>query len=443
MSRLGWGLIAASSLRCAPSTSFDRDFVSTGLRDRAGAMLPLDAAAAAGTEVVLPPQVALNDGLTADEAVTVALWNNALFHADLAELGVARADLVEAALLPNPVLSLVFPGNSKAREGTLTVPIQLLQRPTRIAIATANAERIAQSLVSTGLGLVRDVRVAHADLGYSAARVALRSRQSALAAEFASVATMQRMAGQISDLEAQRIEAEALAANADMEDAARQAAAARRRLLGLLGVAELASIVPVPTALPEEPPPLHELIDLALASRPDLRAAELAVEAAAESARWERQQTYDFLALFDLDEEEGGELDTGPGFEFALPVFDRNQGGRERATARLEQAALRYIATQRSIALDVAANYEAHASARAAAMAWSDAVIPSLEGTLQDTRRAFELGSIAELTVLQAEQRLLVAQLASAASRFELERAAAELAHSVGQKVESAAEANQ
>ena len=51
--------------------------------------------------------------------------------------------------------------------------------------------------------------------------------------------------------------------------------------------------------------------------------------------------------------------------------------------------------------------------------------------------RFVELGSVSELAVLQAEQRLLGAQLASAAARFELERAAVELAHSVGQKVDS------
>ena len=396
-------LLTAFCAGCGQTTTFDRDFVSSELQTRVGAALPLEAI---GTDVQLPPGVFLSDGLGEEEAVAIALWNNASFHADLAELGVARADLLEAGLLPNPVLSLVFPGNSKAREGTLSVPIQLLQRPTRIAIAELNAERVAHGLLETGLGLARDVRIAYAQLDFAQTREALAERGAALAAEVAEIAGGQRDAGQISDVEASRIEAEALAAMAGFQDAARQSAAARHRLLSLAGVAEARYLALGPRATGPEspPPPLPALLEVALASRPDLRAAELAVEAAAEQARWERQQTYDFLALFDLDEEEGGELDTGPGFEFALPVFDRNQGGRERATARLEQAALRYTAIQRRIALDVAANYEAHASARAAARAWSEAV-PSLR-TLRRTRRAFELGS-AELAVLQAEQRLL------------------------------------
>jgi cobalt-zinc-cadmium efflux system outer membrane protein len=210
-------------------------------------------------------------------------------------------------------------------------------------------------------------------------------------------------------------------------------------LLALLGLAEIGGLTFVATAIESRPSPpaLPTLIDLALASRPDLRAAELAVEGAAESARWQRRQVYDFLALLDLDEEVGGELDTGPGFQVDLPVFDRNQGGRERAAARLEQAALRYAATRRGITLDVTENYAAIESARQAADAWREGIVPRLEATLEDTRRALSLGSVAELTVLQAEQRLVGAAIASAAADLELKRAAAELALAVGQEVDA------
>ena len=210
-------------------------------------------------------------------------------------------------------------------------------------------------------------------------------------------------------------------------------------MLSLAGVAEARYLALGPRATGPEspPPPLPALLEVALASRPDLRAAELAVEAAGESAHWQRQQTYDFLALLDIDEEEGGPLEIGPGFQFELPLFNRNQGGRERAAARLEQAALRYTAVRRSIVLDVTENYAAYASAREAARAWREGIVPRLEATHEDTKRALSVGSVSELAVLQAEQRLLGAQLASAEAYLELKRASAELAHSVGQKVDS------
>src|SRR5690349_11740501 len=53
-------------------------------------------------QIILPTGVTLEDGLTEDEAVLIALWNNALFQEQLADLGIAHGDLVQAGLLPNP-----------------------------------------------------------------------------------------------------------------------------------------------------------------------------------------------------------------------------------------------------------------------------------------------------------------------------------------------------
>ena len=62
----------------------------------------------------LPPDASIDDGLTSQEAVAIALWNSPSFQATLADLGIARADLVEAGLLRNPVFSLLFPVGSQA-----------------------------------------------------------------------------------------------------------------------------------------------------------------------------------------------------------------------------------------------------------------------------------------------------------------------------------------
>ena len=62
----------------------------------------------------LPPDVNIADGLTQEEAVAIALWNSPSFQATLADLGIARADLAEAGLLRNPILSLLFPARTQA-----------------------------------------------------------------------------------------------------------------------------------------------------------------------------------------------------------------------------------------------------------------------------------------------------------------------------------------
>ena len=98
----------------------------------------------AGAGTAIPPGVTLDDGITPDEAVAVALWNNADFRVQLAQLGFARADLLEAGLLRNPVLSLLFPWGPKQLEATLRWPIEALwERPRRVAAATLAVERVA------------------------------------------------------------------------------------------------------------------------------------------------------------------------------------------------------------------------------------------------------------------------------------------------------------
>src|SRR5262245_35524350 len=132
--------------------------LNTALRERTGHTLK----PSEGT--TLPPGVVLEDGLTSDEAVAIALWNSPSFQVPLADLGLARADLVEAGMLRNPVLSLLFPWGPKQFEWTLQFPFDALwQRPRRVAAAQLNLDSVSQRLVWDGLTLVADVRNAFAD----------------------------------------------------------------------------------------------------------------------------------------------------------------------------------------------------------------------------------------------------------------------------------------
>ena len=62
---------------------YDRALVSAGVEQRTGRGIgPGDGS--------LPPGLSLEDGLSEDEAVTLALWNNAPFQEALADLGLKR-----------------------------------------------------------------------------------------------------------------------------------------------------------------------------------------------------------------------------------------------------------------------------------------------------------------------------------------------------------------
>jgi len=433
-----FGLICGASLcaSCAVDSEFDREFVASELGARSGS--PPAAFAAIGASPGLPPEVTLRDGLSEEEAVGIALWNNADFNADLAAIGMARADLVEAGLLPNPVLSLLFPGTSTVREGTLSIPISLVRRPARIVAAQLDLEEVANNLVQSGLGLVRDVRIAYSGFGLAQTRFQLATESLAVIDEIAAISESQFQAGQISRLESARSQSDRLRAIALQQEAVRDLAVTESRLLGLLGLTEPVTLIPMNQAEQSEAtmPMLESLLEIAMASRPDLRAAEIAVESAAESADWERQAIYEFVALLDYGQVRGQSgADTGPGFEFTLPLFDRNQGGRQRAAARIEEAAFRYLAAQQRVTLQVGESYATYLAAIEAASAWRDGVVPELVDTVEQTQQAFDLGSVSQFAVLLARQQLLEARISEAAAVSELGRASATLAYAVGQRI--------
>ena len=150
---IAWPLLAllgAMLTACLPhyKTEF-RPVVSDSLDSRIGAGLRPEVS---DEGLLLAEGLSLDDGLTESEAVAIAPWNNAAFQLDLASLGFARADLVEAGLLRNPILSLLFPLGPKQLEATAMLPIEVLfQWPRRVAISALNLQRVAEGLVQNGL----------------------------------------------------------------------------------------------------------------------------------------------------------------------------------------------------------------------------------------------------------------------------------------------------
>ena len=128
-------------------TSYDVSNISEGIKQRTDYTLRQ---ASEPNQFDIPDWVTLNDGLSQGEAVALALWNNAQFRTDLTALGFARADLLEANMLKNPVFSLLFPVSPELAEAELEIPIDALwQRPHRIAVAELEAE-IKDAVVNQG-----------------------------------------------------------------------------------------------------------------------------------------------------------------------------------------------------------------------------------------------------------------------------------------------------
>jgi len=393
----------------------------------------------AAGDAQLPAGISIEDGFTETEAVATALWNNTGFQESLADLGIARADLAQAGLLRNPVLSLLLPWGPKQLEATARWPIDALwQRPNRVAAARLNAEAVGERLVARGLNLVADTRLAYVALLRARVAAQLASENAQLARRISDMSRSRFSAGDISELEADTAETDAARAELDARLASTDASLAENALHQLIGLGD--GVPPGSIRLLDAPlgavscddVALAALEQEALAARPDLRAAELDIEAAGRRLGWERSRIFSLIAVLDFNAQgkEGAEL--GPGVDTDFGLFDRNQAGVMRASADLDRARARYQGTRQQIVRDVRDAYSALTTAAASASRWRDDVRPRLERQAGQTQRVYEIGEVSYLAVIESQRRLNQGRISELDAAIAMRRAAIQLEHRIG-----------
>lgn len=424
---------AITTLSCASTRPPVASPVTDRILSATGAAARIHASAVAD----LPPTVDPQDGLSSDEAVATALWNNAAFQVTLSQLGFARADLVDAGMLTNPVLSLLFPLGPKQLEATLRWPIEVLwERPKRRAAAQLALDATASSLVQSGLDLALAVRVSHADYALAIDRQRLAT-ETAAALERIDTLTQSRLAaGDIGALEARVARVDAARGRQDADRAAHDVRLARERLRLLMG---LAANDPVVDRIQASPAPdacgaAADLLPRALAARPDVRAAEIAVEAAAARLGWERRRVLAFTAVLDANGQGTQGFEAGPGVDVGLPIFNRNQGGRLRAETELQRASAAYVAIQQQVGLDVRESVTLLEQARESRTAWRTTLVTPLEANLADAEDAYRAGDSSFLFVLENSRRLIEARLRERELAADETRALARIERATGAK---------
>jgi len=419
---------------CAVHSIHNESYVSDALSERTGHELRW-------TEqervLKLPDDVSLADGITEDEAVAIALWNNAQFQADLVALGFARADLIEAGLLRNPVLSLLFPLGPKQLEATLGLPIDFLwQRPKRVAAAKLNAEQVADSLVQHGLDLTRDILIVYYGLVFARERAKIVAEEAALQREIAEIASERLRVGDISGLEETAFLLEAARTQEASVRYSRDAELAEERLIMLLGLGwEEITLHLTPASAPIGF--LHHIPDLlaaAFAARPDLRAAEISIEAAGHRLGWERSKIFNLTAILDANGEGKEGFEMGPGIQLELPVLNWNQGKISRAHAELLRATRQYMAVKHRIAQEVLEAHTNYSAAQEALDILRQEILPAAATAAKNAAEAYSIGEISYLELLDFKRQLLSSRLRKAEAEFDVRRAEASLKHSLGFK---------
>jgi cobalt-zinc-cadmium efflux system outer membrane protein len=371
--------------------------------------------------------------------VAIALWNNSALEANMAALGIAQADLLDAGLLKNPNFQSLIPVGAKPFEFLLNWPIEdLWQRKRRVLAATQNLDTIATGLVQNGVNLVRDVKTAHADL-WLAERRAETLRESATVRErIAKLTERRKEAGDASGLDVSLAWADARSAGELAKRADGDIEIAQVRLRILMGLRNSSQALSA-AGLEGWPsfPANGELVQTAFASRPDLRAAELAIEASTYRAKWQRRRVFNMVMPMLSVKESGSPqaLRAGPGLTLEIPLFNRNQGQIARADAEVIQSAWRYVALRDQVEGEVRDAMARLEQARKSLDMLRTGLKPVVEQAILQTETAYRNGDASYLNVLETTRQKFDAILRERDAEAALARAHAELERSIGKKI--------
>lgn len=408
---------------------------SNGIATRTG--LPAPPESSRQNENELPPGVSLERPLSPDDAAAVALWKNPQLQADLAALGLARADVIDAGLLRNPRLDMLFPVGLKPFELLLNFPVDaFLSRPRRVQASQTAYDQLAQGLIQNGLNTVRDVRLAHADLVLAVSREKAAERIVALRTRIVQLTNARLRAGDISELESMAARNEEAAAGEQLGRSRDDVKIASERLRFLLGLSLAHPPIEVAAAPTDGtvPPEASDLLERALTARPDLRSAEIAIQAATKRAHWERSRIFVLAGMLSSKGIGTNGILTGPGLSAELPIFHRNQGLIARADADVEVASRQYLNLKQRVAFEVYEARQVLAQAQDVLAVLKNEVIPPLRQTASLAEEQYKKGDVAYLFVLEQSRGLVDAELRLADAEAAVRRGRAQLERCVGTK---------
>jgi len=426
-----FGLAGCQTAPHAP----DQTAVSANLTQRVGQTVSSQVGPA---QVILPPGATFEDGITEDEAVAIALWNNAAFQELLVDLGLARGDLIQAGLLPNPEFVYFFGVTDKPFKYLFEFPIEAIWlRPIRVKSAAKEADRTAARLTQAGLDLMRDTRQAYADVVLAKERVRVAGEGVQLRGRIAELADKRLKAGDISPQEAATAKIDALQAEQDAARIGYEISIASERLRNLMGLGQCRELFDLDarTLPPQRMFAVDALTIDALATRPDALAAIEAVTAAEARLKFARIGWVRLLGIADATSGKESHV-LGPALRFTVPLFNRNQGGIARAEAELERAVRNQQTVANQIILDVQRAYLQYRQACAELDVLLVKVRPEVEGNVRRAQAGYQEGNVTIFIVLETTRQLLDNYLREAVLHGDLRRFWAELERSIGKRLD-------
>lgn len=389
-------ILALTASSCAVPAQGGMNEVRNILQDRLPQELHWTSDGDPGGELEKIVTSLLENELTPDAAVQIALIRNPGLQAVYEDLGIAQADLVEAGLPENPRLgvSVRFPGSGSGTNTEIGIAqefLGILLIPMKRKFSGREFERAQLRVADEIFRFTAQVRAAYYEA--VAAREQLSHATDALdaAAAAARFAERQRAAGNLNEMDLLghlSFEAEEKIAHAH---AATDAAIALDNLATLLGTGTRQEQVRLPERL-ENPPALptpgaETLLVASVTRRLDLLAAAKETEAIEAALRITRN--WRWLGGLEVgvshERDTDGSSLTGPEFSLELPVFNQKQTDVAKLEAALRRSRRELESRRHEAGAEIRRLVRQLEDARRSALSWRDEIRPRRERVLEET----------------------------------------------------------
>ena len=383
----------------------------------------------------------LQEPLTVDSAVRIAILNNPSVKATMVGLGISQADMIQAGLLHNPKFS-GFIRKSKEEDRKANTEFEVKQDvmdlifwPLRKRLANTQFKQSEYELAKTIVDFVKDV---HVGFYTWQARVHMLSmRQEHFKAEESALelAKRQKQAGNINDLDFEQQKGIYYQAQTDLERSELETHVATQQLRNLLGLTnselQWLSQESLPN-LPSEELSLNELEEKAIANRIEIAMKRQEMKAFEQSLTMARLGVIPSVeGGYNWEKETDGSKLQGPAFEAEVPVFDHKQADRLRAKAQIEAGKKQLEAIESQIRLEVRVAYEQLTSNKAMTEIYMKA-IPVRQEILKQTLYHYNYMLKGVYGLLRAKQEEIDTQREYITALRDYWISRSELEHAVG-----------
>jgi outer membrane protein, heavy metal efflux system len=332
---------------CTKVHRSDELFVSTSIERRLDKTVYWDKCNLQAEEIQCKIQGLLQQELTVDAAVQIALLNNPHIQAMYEEIGISQADLVDAGLFSNPVFDLFirYPDRKNLLpniEYSITQTfIDIFLVPLRVKVAKAELEVTTLKVTNEILDLAFDVeqtyyelQAAQKELSYIVPIVELTSIHS-------EIASRQKVVGNVNSLDFQQIQSRFLEAKLEIATIQNEVIRLTEKLNRLLGLCQDTTWT-ISNSFPEIDYyglPINDLECVAFRERLDLQSARFEIIRLGRKLGIKQWWVYTNGHIGLGGERDPDGLNTiGPAFSGSIPIFNYGQADRLRIYAELRQA---------------------------------------------------------------------------------------------------------